>query len=45
MRVYKFENATIYIHGTINKERLRKATIKFIKNSHKYKQEVKACRQ
>lgn len=45
MRVYKFENATIYVHGTVNKERLRKATVKFIKNSYRHKQEVKACQQ
>lgn len=45
MKVYEFENATLYVHGTANKERLRKATIKFIKDSLRYKQEVKECQQ
>lgn len=45
MQVYEFENATLYVHGTVNKERLRKATIKFIKDSLKYKQEVNKCRR
>lgn len=37
MKKYRFKNATIYVHGEINKDRLEKATIQFIKNSHKYK--------
>lgn len=37
MKTYRFENATIYVYGEVNKERLRKATIKLIKDSHKYK--------
>lgn len=37
MKTYKFKNATIYVHGEISKERLQKATIELIKNTHKYK--------
>lgn len=37
MKTYRFENATIYVYGEVNKERLRKATIKLVKDSHKYK--------
>lgn len=37
MKTYKFKNATIYVHGEINKERLRKATIELIKDFRKYK--------
>lgn len=37
MKVYRFKNATIYVHGEVNKERLKKATIKLVKDSHKYK--------
>ena len=37
MKTYRFENATIYVYGEVNKERLRKATIKLIKDSRKYK--------
>lgn len=37
MKTYRFKNATIHIHGEINKKRLEKATIKLVKDSHKYK--------
>ncbi len=37
MKTYRFKNATIYVHGEVNKERLRKATIQLMKNSYKYK--------
>lgn len=37
MKTYRFKNATIYVYGEVNKERLRKATIKLIKDSRKYK--------
>lgn len=37
MKVYRFKNATIYVHGEVNKARLKKATIKLVKDSHKYK--------
>lgn len=40
MKTYRFKNATIYVHGEIDKERLRKATIKLIKDSQKYKKGV-----
>lgn len=37
MKTYKFKNATIYVHGEVDKERLRKATIELAKKSRKYK--------
>ena len=40
MKTYRFKNATIYVNGEINKERLRKATIKLVKDSQKYKKGV-----
>lgn len=40
MKTYRFKNATIYVHGEVNKERLRKATIRLIKDSRKYKRGV-----
>lgn len=40
MKTFRFKNATIYVHGEVNKERLRKATIKLVKDSHKYKNGV-----
>lgn len=36
MKTYKFNNATIYVHGEVSKERLRKATIQLIKSKRKY---------
>lgn len=44
MKEYRFENATIYVYGELDRERLRKATVRFAKRSCKYKmlkQEVK----
>lgn len=41
MKTYRFKNATIYVHGAVDKERLKKATIKLVKDSHKYKRGVK----
>lgn len=41
MKTYRFKNATIYVHGEVNKEKLKKATIKLAKDSHKYKRGVK----
>lgn len=35
MKTYKFKNATIYVHGKIPKERLRKATIQLVKGWRK----------
>lgn len=40
MKTYRFKNATIYVHGEVSKEKLRKATIKLIKDSRKYKRGV-----
>lgn len=40
MKTYRFKNATIYVHGEVDKERLRKATTKLVKDSRKYKREV-----
>lgn len=37
MKTYRFKNATICVHGEIDKDRLRKATIQLIKQSRKYK--------
>lgn len=44
MKEYRFKNATIYVHGNVSKQRLKNATIRFAKQSQKYKmlkQEVK----
>lgn len=35
MKVYRFKNATIRVHGEVDKERLRKATIQLMKQSIK----------
>ena len=40
MKTYRFKNATIYVHGKVNKEQLKKATIKLVKDSRKYKRGV-----
>jgi hypothetical protein len=37
MKIYEFENATFYVDGTVNKELLRKATIKLIRDTRKCK--------
>lgn len=37
MKEYRFKNATIYVHGSISKERLKNATIQLVKSSQKYK--------
>lgn len=37
MKTYRFKNATIYVYGEVNKERLQKATVQLIKQSRKYK--------
>lgn len=36
MKTYRFKNATVYVHGEISRERLRKATIKLVKQHRKY---------
>lgn len=40
MKTYRFKNATIYVYGEVSKERLRKATVKLVKDSRKYKRGV-----
>lgn len=40
MKTYRFKNATIYVNGEVSKERLKKATIKLVKDSQKYKRGV-----
>lgn len=37
MKTYKYKNATVYVSGEINKERLKKATIQFVKKAYQYK--------
>ena len=37
MKVYEYCNATVYVRGDVDKEKLRKATIKFFKDAHKCK--------
>ena len=44
MKTYKFENATIYVHGEVDKDVLRKATIKLVKDSRKHKAERRAVK-
>nr|DAD58032.1 MAG TPA: hypothetical protein [Caudoviricetes sp.] len=48
MKIYEFENATFYVDGEIDKELLRKATIKLVRDIRKYKidqEERKGCQQ
>lgn len=37
MREYKFKNGVVYVCGNINKERLEKSTVVFMKKVQKYK--------
>ncbi len=37
VKIYKYENATVYIYGEVSKERLRNATVKLIKGVQKHK--------
>lgn len=37
VKKYKFKNAIVYVYGEISKERLKEATIKFLKKTYKYK--------
>lgn len=39
MKEYRFKNATIYVHGEVNKERLKNATIQLFKKAHMSKLE------
>lgn len=38
METYKYKNATIHVRGEVDKEKLKKATIQFLKKTYKYKQ-------
>jgi hypothetical protein len=35
MKTYEFNNATIHIHGEVNEERLKEATVRFFRNIRK----------
>ncbi len=37
MKTYKFDNATIYVRGEVNEERLKEATVRFFRNIQKSK--------
>ena len=37
METYRYKNATIHVRGEVDKEKLKKATIQFIKKSYIYK--------
>lgn len=37
MKTYKYKNATIHIRGDVDKEKLKNATIQFLKKSYRYK--------
>lgn len=37
METYKYNNATVRVHGEVDKEKLKNATIKFLKKSYRYK--------
>ena len=39
MTEYKFENATVRIHGTASKETIEAATIRFLKKVHKIRKQ------
>lgn len=35
MKTYKFNNATVYVEGEVNKKRLKEATVRFFRNMYK----------
>ena len=37
METYKYNNATVRVYGEVDKEKLRNATIKFLKKTYRYK--------
>lgn len=37
MKTFRYKNATIHIRGEVDKERLKAATIQFVKKSYRYK--------
>lgn len=39
MREYRYKNGTVYVHGEVDKERLKKAMTRFMRNVYKYRAE------
>lgn len=37
MEIYKYKNAIVRVHGEVDKERLKNATIQFFTKARKYK--------
>ena len=37
MKTFKLKNATIHVRGEVDKEKLKAATIQFMKKAHRYK--------
>lgn len=37
MKTFKYKNATIHVRGDVDKEKLKNATIQFLKKSYRYK--------
>ena len=37
MKTFKYKNATIHVRGDVDKEKLRNATIQFLKKTYRYK--------
>lgn len=37
MKTFKYKNATIHVRGDVDKEKLKNATVQFIKKSYRYK--------
>ena len=37
MKTFKYKNATIHVRGEVDKEKLKDATIQFLKKSYRYK--------
>lgn len=38
MKTFKYKNATIHVRGEVDKEKLKEATIQFLKKTYRYKQ-------
>ena len=37
MKTYRHKNATIHVRGEVDKEKVKAATVQFIKKSYKYR--------
>ena len=37
MKTFKYKNATVHIRGDIDKEKIKNATIQFMKKTYRYK--------